>query len=357
MKLLCSLALIAALTTSLAAQDAKIMNLEQIIVYCDSSKTPYRIQTVRPGDSLLSDPFVVLYPQPERTLEYVKLSIDAEGRSGYGPYPLTEPMKAAIRNGDQHFFDSRYADARREYMALIEADPTFYLGYTYVGQTYRNENDPLRALLYFDSTIALVPQYYQGYFFRGGAMRTLGRLDEARQAYVKALARHPRHMPTYIAIRTSGDELGFSVRDTLFVPQAVADMIGDTARAIVDISRGNSAAWVAYGLAKAIWLAEPSHRKELNGSEKRSAWTSIEEIECVGALLNTYASHIEKEPADRDPRLDHLVSIVKAGYFVEFLIYELGSRVNPQIMLLQDEARRKRMEEFVDLFVLTGGSK
>ncbi len=109
---------------------------------------------------------------------------------------------------------------------------------------------------------------------------------------------------------------------------------------------------MAYGLCKGIWMGEPAHRSErVDGTEHR--WTSIEERQCLASLLESYSGNREYGTVPPDPTMDRLMDIVRDHMLDAYVIYELGSRVYPDIVLLMPEDSRDLIFDYVNSYVVT----
>jgi len=103
---------------------------------------------------------------------------------------------------------------------------------------------------------------------------------------------------------------------------------------------------VAYGACKALWLGE--RRLETSGSAK-PGWSLFEERECIVALLDAYHSDPKAKP-DKD--LDRIGAIATAGALDAWILYELASRMDPQIVLKLPRDVQIRVHDFVRDHVL-----
>jgi tetratricopeptide (TPR) repeat protein len=212
------------------------------------------------------------------------------------------------------------------------------------------ENDALMALTHYDTAVGLNPDHYQPHYFRASALHRMGRVLESREEFVKALALNPRHAMSRTLIGMWSDELHVDLVDSFLTIGGVALLDSGGIHIVFDEAAG--AHWMVYAMAKAMWLGEPEHRRQVNGDTARAAWSSVEERECVGAMLMSYLSLRDEEKVEADPELDRIHRILKDGYFHELLMYEFASRVDPQVMMNQPREQQQRMEEFVAKYVV-----
>ena len=109
--------------------------------------------------------------------------------------------------------------------------------------------------------------------------------------------------------------------------------------------------WLGWGMCKAMWRGEPAHRKALLGHEE-DVGSSVEELECLAALLTAYEQHRAK--GETDAALERVREVAEAGFASQLLQYEVLARLEPHATLALDEAARARLHSFVMRFVLPG---
>lgn len=324
----------------------------EIIQLLEASANSYAIAPGSRGKGELADPYAVLFPEKYEPIDPVRVVV-VDGRRMLEPYPMSEQMVGVMVEAQKHFAASDAHGARAQYDRAIALDSTFYLPYNYFGDTYMMERDAEGALPHYRRAVELNPDHYQPHYNYGAALYYLGRFDEARTELVRALVLNPRHENTYMLLRGWGEDLGVRLVDTLLTPGGIAVRDGRSVKIVYDTAAG--AGWLIYAMAKGMWLGEPDHRRAMLGGD-REGWSSIEERECLGALLAAYVGRDRtKEPAD--PQLDRLVAIVDEGFIDEFILYEIATRINPQTTLVVPDELRRSLEEFVGRFVLGVGNE
>ena len=78
-----------------------------------------------------------------------------------------------------------------------------------------------------------------------------------------------------------------------------------------------------------------------------------EERECLVNLLSVYVAHRGEKDAVDDDRLNRLEAIAKDHLLDALIIYELASRVSPQVVLTLSDEERSRVRTYVEKYVLT----
>jgi hypothetical protein len=100
-----------------------------------------------------------------------------------------------------------------------------------------------------------------------------------------------------------------------------------------------------------MWLGEQGHRELLTGNSVHH-FTNIEEKECLGLLVSSYASFRKDGKTPVEPELERLGSIIEAEMADEFVLVELGTRVLPRAPLFVPEATRQRLKAYIRRFVI-----
>jgi tetratricopeptide (TPR) repeat protein len=252
-----------------------------------------------------------------------------------------------LRAAEPLFQDKRYAEAGALYDAAVKAAPSCYVAYAYRGDAAFFQGQEEKALADYDKALALNPDDGSIYVFRANALQHLKRYPEMVDALRWSLALRPRNTLVLDMLHQAERPLHFTVRSVDIAFHGFARKEGADMAIYADAKRP---AWLAYASCKALWLGEPSHRKAVLGTSEHVI-SFPEEQECIGALLAGYLVGKEHDDAIQEPELRAVAEIIQAGYGAEWVVYELLSRVDPQIVLTLPDAERKRMFEFVKRYV------
>lgn len=281
----------------------------------------------------------VNYPKVRRTGAKVTIT----------EWPIPKSAEKPFGDAERALQAKRYDEAQANYRKALKAAPDLYILHAYLGDALLfGDGDAKLALEEYSRSIEQNPDDYRLYFFRSTAHRRLEHRDEAIADLRRSLVLKPRNSVLIGAIQRSGGEYG-RVEPDVFVPRAFVRMEGEAVGIYAEIERPE---WLAWANCKALWLADAAHRKEMLDSTTRG-FSTIEEMECLAALVSVYASRLESGEGMRDDRLDRLLKIVKDGLAGAFVTYELASRVDPQIVLHLEPDQRKLLERYVETYVLT----
>lgn len=284
------------------------------------------------------------YPQAGPAYDMPKVEV-AKGKRRVTSWDVKATVKEPNETAEKLFSAKNYGEARTWYQKALKADPNDYLLHAWIGDTFLfgDTPDAKAALAWYEKAIALNPYDSRLFFFRGNTRRHLGDFDGMAADFRTALVLRPRAPTLTRVLEKSG-----ALEAELFVPRAFARWEGKKVVVYVDSERPE---WLAWGMCKAMWLADEDHRKELTGSTK-PAFTTTEEIECLNSLLSVYVSRQQDKEGATDDRLERLLAITDDGLASAFIAYELGSRVNPHVTLLLEDAQRKLIEGYVGKYVI-----
>lgn len=283
------------------------------------------------------------------------IETDSRGERKVVPFPFDSKALSHLMTGEPLFQAQRYPEALTIYAEAAQLSPRCYLAFSHVGDCYFATHQYERALESYDKAIEINPHDFRTFFYRGDALTKLGRYGEAREAYIQALALNPRHDNTLHAVRAQSEKLRVNLHDDPFAPQALARQEKGGIAIYLNLKEENPH-WLAYGSCKALWLGEPAHRKEMLGTTDHG-WSNIEERECLAALLTVYLDQRESGKLRQDPALERIGKILKEGFIDQFILYEMGSRVDPNIMVRLGPAAQDKMRQYISRHVVAPAEK
>lgn len=320
----------------------------EILMMVEKSTTTYSMRII-PADSMKQEALDAMFPQMAERITFPVVEVN-DGRFSAVPYMFDSLEYEMMLRAESDYQAKRYEQARSIYEEVQKKWPHSYPALSHIGDCYLFSGDFATALRYYDSAIGLNPYDPQLYYYRGNALRRMGQIDNAIDSYIDALALLPHYPAVMSLLKTMAEPVGLELNDGLFHPKTCVRLDGDeVAVELTDEGGGNG--WLLYGMAKGMWLGEPQHRKKMLGEEKYH-WSSVEEQECLLATLEAYLTLKNKDDDVSNPDLDKLFQISMDGHLLSFILYEIGYRIDPNIMLRTSDDVRKNMREYVSRYVV-----
>lgn len=322
----------------------------EILQKMETSKVSYDVHDPESAGAPAQEQYAQLWWPLEEPLDTPIVEKSADGSAHVSAYPKNAEADRLLQQAEPAFKGNRFAEAEKLYEQALKLAPGYYPALLAYGDAAFFSGKPEVALQRYRQATQSNPDDHRGYFFQANALLALGKKEQARDAYAWALALRPQNPYVLQALDTKKARtlLGASVQPlSLDKPRSFARKTDKGVELWLDAKQPH---WLIWGMCKALWLGEPTHRQEMTGSTTYT-WTLTEEMECLNALLATYTAPNRQSPPD--PRLERLLKVAKDGFAPELVVYEVASRMSPHVVLSQDESRRKRMHAYVLRYVLT----
>ncbi len=344
---------LAAAATVLLGADAaprpKLLTPPEILERLTTSQTTYEIGSTESAPDVPPARYAdLLWPASAPVREFPQVVAGPAGPRVIEATISPDTVRL-IRATEPLFQAGKYEAAAAEYEKALAKDPGSFLLLSHLGDCQFERGRYDEALRFYDRAIAALPTDHRLWWYKGQTLAQLGRRAEALDAFTEALVVRPRWPRILEWLDRNAGPLGIQVqKDSMPSPRAFVRRDGDKVRVLVDPKRPS---WLAFAACKAMWMAEPSRRKEATGSEA-PAFTSFEERECLAALLWAYEKHRKEKGFAPDPELERLERIVEGGLLDGFILYELLSRVAPSGTLVLGDDAKAEVRRYVRTYVL-----
>ncbi|MBN2493486.1 MAG: tetratricopeptide repeat protein [Deltaproteobacteria bacterium] len=270
----------------------KLKRPAELFAILERSDRTYYSSTLDEYDGDLPFDFLdSLFPRRDAEHAFPWIEVDGEKRT-LVEFRVIPEAADAVNEAEAHFQKGEYEQAAVCYRRAIDAQPDCYIAFMHMGDCFMFRQNPMKALQLYDEAIRINPWDFHPYLYKGNALAALGRFQDAKEAYIDALARMPRRDSVLKCAGQRAAEMGVEVRTKLFDPQVVIQEKKDgSIWFYAGDERGLGPVWLAYGACKAVWLGEPEHRKEM-GCE-HSIYSSLESIGEQG-VFGGWAGHLHE---------------------------------------------------------------
>jgi tetratricopeptide (TPR) repeat protein len=329
------------------AEELSVPVLMRLLKESTTRYTLVGADTLPPGSPELE---WLQFPRRERAWDHPRVERSALGGT-VRDAPMPRECVDALRMAEPHYRAGEYDSAAAAYEVIREAFPGCYEATAYLGDTHLLSGRYELALAHYDAVIRANPADYRGYFFRSTALLRMRRIPEALDALAWGLAMRPHYESLLVTLVRRDTALGLRVRERPFVLRGAAVVSPSDIQMIYDPARPY---WQGYAVIKAAWVGEPRVRRRMMGlaGEPPGGWTMLEEQHALLGLLDRYLTARKNGGARKDPDLEFLHAVVNADMLPEFVLYDIGSRMWPHVVALQEPAVQQRVQRYVLRFVL-----
>jgi len=319
----------------------KLSSLPDILKRLEAIPTQVRVETLDHLDVPIDQLAARLYPPLVAPVQHPQV-VEENGVRKVVKEPC-DAAEAALAHAEEAFTAKNYAEARLRYDQAIAKAPGCAIAVAYRGDASHFDGDYQTALTYYDRALKLNPDEGAFYLFRANALSHLGKRKEALDDLRWSLVLRPHNANSMRVLRAGEQAMGIAIHDVSFVPLGFARKEGDAVGAYYDKGKQY---WMGFAACKALWLADEEHRKKATGVAQHQ-FSTTEELECLGALVTAWHG-LGKDPhRPTDALLSYLDQVVKSGDAGPWVIYEITSRVDPQVVLKLASNGRQKVFDFV----------
>ena len=289
-----------------------------------------------------------LWPQRVQEVQFPRVVVQ-DGERVIREWPENPEARKLLDEAEPLFQAKKYPEAGKLYARATEVCPDCYMAWNFRGDAAYFSDDAATALEHYRKAVELNPDDHRSWFFLGNALGKVGRFDEALDAWAQCLTLSPRY-PVIRQFFRNNSHLGLVIREDSITPRGYAERTGEGVT--IQFDPNHDLGWLGFANCKALWIGEPSHRKEMTGTTEEH-FNSLEELECLGAALVVHEDQKRQGKTESaDPSLDRLYDIANDGMLLEAVLFEVGTRVHPQLVLTLNDAARQRLKAYVRKHVL-----
>jgi len=319
----------------------KLSSLAEIAKRLEAIPTEVRVDTLDHLDVPIDTLSARLYPRVIPPVQYPQV-VEQNGVRTIVKEPC-DAAEAALAQAEKAFSAKNYPEAQLLYDQAVAKAPQCAVAVAYRGDASHFAGDYQTALTYYDRALKLNPDEGAFYLFRANALSHLGKRKEAVDDLRWSLALRPHNANSLRALRAGEQRMGIAVHDVSFLPLGFARKEGNAVAAYYDKGKQY---WMGYALCKALWLADEEHRKNATGAAEHR-FSTTEELECLAALVTGW-HRVGKDPhRPTDAQLSYLDQVIKSGDASGWVIYEIASRLDPQVVLKLAPKGRQGVFDFV----------
>ncbi len=330
----------------------RIFRPDELFAILEKSPIHYRIltedtQTRMPLSGVTDRP-----TQPPRPLDpFVEVKrIGPEGRLRLESSRPPESVAEIFERAGDAFALQEYELAQSLYRKVVELEPTYWKGYTYLGNSLYFLGDYLRAEQIFLKALSLNPVDYQAMLFLGDTYLQLGEHGRAKEQLTRAylLNRDNRAVTERLNVALAKNNL--RIRADRLSPAFWLEQVS-TGTVVMHFEKESAARWMPLAVCMACWAYETQCQER--APEEDDPLRLAMYREC---LINHAASLAVRRdqgeggrPLLGDERA--LLAAIEEGMLDAIIFWEVVAEIAPMVILLLPDEVQEMILRYIERFV------
>ncbi|HEX8847303.1 MAG TPA: tetratricopeptide repeat protein [Pyrinomonadaceae bacterium] len=287
---------------------------------------------------------------------------DGESRETFSKIKEAEE---AMREGEAAFVQGDLDKALAHYQRALQFDPQLYLAALFAGDMYNKKNQPEQAVEWFERAVKINPERETAYRYWGISFLKQGRMLEARDKFIEAFITEPSNRLAVSNLVEWANSNGVRLQHPVMeIPTSVSSpekgKININVAPSVSAEKGDgSAAWVWYGMTRALWMSDgktgPSEKfAKAYPAEKTYRHSLAEEAAALRAVAEAVSTQMkEKRIKQLDPSLATLVKLNDAGLLEAYILLARVDQGIAQDYASYRKANRDKLRRYIVEYVMT----
>jgi tetratricopeptide (TPR) repeat protein len=302
-------------------------------------------------------------------LDQMLASIPPDG--GETPKFSSNPeAEAAMNDGESAYARGDLDKALGAYTRALQLDPKLYHAALFAGDMQfkkgHNSTDAAersglfdKAGEWFGKAIAIDPDRETAYRYWGDCLLEYGKDNEARAKFIEAIVAEPYNQLVYSGLTKWGQQKHVQLgHPRIEIPSNVTSNKPGEVNITVDETalkgseNDGSAAWIMYGMARALWV----NKKDGSRSEKfakaypnESAYrhSLAEELEALRGVAESVREQVkEKRVTKLTPALERLTKLNDAGLLEAYILFAKPDKGIARDYAAYRKANREKLRRY-----------
>ncbi len=271
----------------------------------------------------------------------------------------------AMQDATTAFTAADYEKAATEYERAARLDPTLYEAALYTGNSYYALKKWDKAGEWFARAVALDSEKETAHRYWADALMYAGKQDEARDKFFEAIIADPYSQLTWRGLSNWAEKNKVTLaHPKIEIPSNVSSQAnGDInitidEKALKEDNADGSAAWMMYGMARAVWLTGKDGKLSENFAkaypkEKTYRHSLAEEVDALSMVITMLKEG--KKVKQMEPSLARLVKLNEAGLLEPYILFARADRGIAQDYSEYRKANRDKLRRYLLDYVIKGG--
>jgi tetratricopeptide (TPR) repeat protein len=261
------------------------------------------------------------------------------------PFSSIKASEAAIREGEAAFLRGDMDKAIEAYKRALEADPHLYDAALYVGDAEfkkgYNSTDPQvrsdqfdKAGVWYAKAVTIDANRETAYRYWGDALEAQGKTNLARDKFVDAIIAEPYGRRAYVGLTQWAEHHNVALgHPRIDIPSNVTSNKPGEVNITVDelalkgSDNDGSAAWVMYGMSRALWMNQKDGSRsdkfaKAYPNESVYRHSLAEELEALHGVVDVVQDQVKQKRVKKlTPSLENLMQLNDAGLLEAYILF------------------------------------
>jgi len=312
------------------------------------SKVNYNIKITEGNLPISQDRFAeYLYQQKEKHKKNPRVLTDKSGNKIVVSFVFKEKAKQFLKKANKLKKNKDYYNAIKIYELALNSDSFIYPALIGKGNCYLRLGNIKKAIENFKKAAKVNSNDYYCHLMLGRGYVKAGNLKLGLNSYINALALKPRDKKILKALKVLEKKKFIIMPDISLNPLAYISREGKKIN-IFFSKNSEQGIWYPYAITRAVWMFEPDYKNE----GKNLKWFFKPEKCALENTLFYYFNQMNMKKLLPMPKIDRIVKIQDAQLLEEYVYYEAGSRIYPDIILTQTTEFKRKFKSFISRFVV-----
>lgn len=265
-------------------------------------------------------------------------------------YKPSEEVKTLTAKAEKFIADKKFDRAESLLKKAVEKEPNYSRLYCLKAQVETTKGKYDKALPLLNTALEKNPIDFTAYKLRGDCHLQNKENEKALNDYIMSVVTGRNYSEGWNALESLGGIMGFQLSREPFVPLYSIQAL-ETGKHRIYYDDTEKARWMPYSYCKGVWLYEPGYFTKRTGKEKYE-YTFEEEDECIKNMIWAYGAFRRQGKFPEDPLMERLNKIKSRMFLREFIIFEIMSPKNPEMLLNMEEKYLNDLKDYIKEFVI-----
>lgn len=274
-------------------------------------------------------------------------------------FSAIQEAEELMLQGETVFAQGDYDEALKLYGEALKLDPNLYEAALFSGDMYLRKNDFPNAEIWYQKAIKIDPTRETAYRYSATPLMKQKKYDEARERYIEAFIVEPYNRLSVVGLSQWAEATGARLgHPNIEIPTSVSsDEKGNTQINLGALLGGDKdddsgAAWMMYGITRALWRNEEFAKKYPNQTYRHSLAEELDALQTVLTMADASGKDKKKKKVNLSPALVKLKELNDKGLLAAYILMARADEGISQDHPVYLKENREKLRQYVKEYVI-----